>query len=125
MMNPMPGQCSLWLRSPEMLSVQNAKMRQLPLRTSQSTPTDLLAHFSYAEQGAHLFMEEALSGFVRLNPRSIQHKLWNGALANVFYQIHRCRRRRFNIDFGIGNPVFLEKALSHSTIATPRCCIDH
>lgn len=69
-------------------------------------------------------MEEAAPGLVRLNPLSIQHELRNSSLANVLYQVRRSGRRRFNINFGIGNPVFFEEALRDPAVAAPCCGVD-
>ena len=60
-----------------------------------------------------------MAGLVGLDPPSVEHKLWNGALAGMRDDGFGSARSGFDIDLGVGDAVLLEKALRLSAVAAP------
>jgi hypothetical protein len=84
-------------------------------RRSACRDTEALGHF---------FVEETLAGAVGLNPLAVDDELWDGPFAGVLdYFVDRAGRR-LNIDFGIGNIVLCQKALSFTAIGAPLGRVD-
>jgi len=73
---------------------------------------------------AHLLMQEALAGTVRLYPLAVNDKLRDGSLADVADHFIGGAGAGLDIDLGVGDLVFLEELLGFATIAAPRCGID-
>src|SRR5580698_7022682 len=64
-------------------------------------------------------MEEAASGPVGLHPLAVDDILRNRALADMLQYLFDGAWRGFDVDFGVGNPVLVEKALGFAAIAAP------
>ena len=69
-------------------------------------------------------MQEALAWAVRLDPFAIDYKLRNRSLAYVLDDLIRGARLDFDIDFGIGNLVFLEESFGFAAITAPWSGVD-
>ncbi len=72
-----------------------------------------------SQQLSHLVVEKAMAGLVGLDPSSVEHKLWNGALAGMRDDGFGGARGGFDIDLGVGDAVPVEKALRLSAVAAP------
>ena len=72
-----------------------------------------------AEEFFHLFVEEAFSGFVGLDPFAVEHELGNGALAGVGDDEVGCAGGGFDVDLSEGDVVGGEEALGFAAVAAP------
>src|SRR5215469_14771467 len=72
-----------------------------------------------AEEFGHFVVEEALAGFVRLDPFAVENKLGDGAFAGVGDDEVGCAWSGFDVDFVVGNVVSREEALGLATVAAP------
>ena len=61
---------------------------------------------------------------VRLDPLSIEDELRDGPLAHMLDDFCGGAGVGLNVDFGIGDPVFLKEAFGFAAIAAPRSGID-
>lgn len=64
-------------------------------------------------------MEEAFSRSIGLNPLSVENKLRNGTLAGVGDDLVGGAGSRLDVDFGKGDGVQVEEALSLAAVAAP------
>jgi len=71
-----------------------------------------------------LIVEEAATGFVRLEPFAVDDELGDGTLANMANYLGRGGRIGIYIDFGVFNPVIFEKLLGRPAISAPRGGVD-
>ncbi len=69
-------------------------------------------------------MKKALPWFIRLDPFSIEDKLWDRALTRVGNDVLRGAGRFFDIDLNVGNCVLVKKAFRLAAITTPVSGID-
>ncbi len=73
-----------------------------------------------AEELFHLVVEEALAGFVRLDPFAVEDELGDGSLARVGDDEIGCAWGAFDVDFLIGDIVCGEETLGLAAVAAPR-----
>ncbi len=72
-----------------------------------------------AEQYGHFLMEESVAGSIRLHPFAVDDELRDGPFAGVGDDFLRRTGRGFDIDFGMGNVMALEKAFGFATVRAP------
>jgi hypothetical protein len=67
----------------------------------------------------HLFVQETLTGAVRLNPLAINNELGDGAFSRVPNHLFSCSGGDFDVDFFVRNIVLLEEAPGHAAVRAP------
>src|ERR1700730_6359105 len=72
-----------------------------------------------AEEFGHLVVEEALAGFVGLDPFAVEDELGDGSLAGIGDDEVGCARGGFDIDLFVGDVVGGEEALGFAAVAAP------
>ena len=77
-----------------------------------------------AQEGGHLVVEKALSGFVGLDPFAVEYELGNGALAGVGDDEIGGAWGGFDVDLFVGDVVGGEEALSLATVSAPGGRVD-
>jgi hypothetical protein len=77
-----------------------------------------------AQTLGHLVVQESFSRAVRLNPLSVDHKLWNGPFARALHNFFGRTGNGFDIDFLIRNIVLLQESFGLAAIRTPCAGID-
>ena len=101
-------------------TAEDAKVRQEELpSTREECQRSRSGLEGDAEQLAHLCMEEAAAGLIRLYPLAVDDILGNRALADMPQYFFDGAWRGFDVDFGVRNPVLVEKALGFAAIAAP------
>lgn len=78
-----------------------------------------LASVNDSEQFRHFLVKKTFPGTIGLHPAAIDYKLWDGALANLPYNLLCGAGCSLDVDFAIRNVVFLEKCLGSAAIRTP------
>src|SRR5579859_5633107 len=94
---------------------------QIAFGTSTKRYFTALKTLRFRDAKAHmkLFVEQAATWLVGLEPFSIDHQLRNGALADMANNLSRGRRIGIHIDFGVFNPVVIEKLFGRPAISAP------
>jgi hypothetical protein len=64
-------------------------------------------------------VQESFAGTVGLHPPSINHKLWDGALAGVTNHLVGGAWRGLDVDLGVGDVVLRQKALGGAAFRAP------
>ena len=74
---------------------------------------------SDAEEFGHLFVEEALAGFVGLDPFAVEDELGDGSLAGVGDDEVGGAGGGFDVDFAEGDVVGGEETLGFAAVPAP------
>jgi hypothetical protein len=72
-----------------------------------------------AEEFGHFVVEEALAGFVGLDPFAVEDKLGDAAFAGLGDDGVGGSGDAFDVDFGVGDFVLGEEALGLAAVAAP------
>src|SRR5579859_3604895 len=75
--------------------------------------------YADAEEGSHLFVEEAAAGTVGLDPFSVEDELGDGAFAYVGDDLLGGAGDGFDIDFFEGDGMLIEETLGGAAVAAP------
>ena len=89
-------------------------MDYTPTRKNADTQNGL-----YAEEGSHLFVEEAASGTIGLDPFAVEDELRDGALADVGEDLLGGAGSDLDVDLGVRDGVLCEETLGSAAVAAP------
>jgi len=77
------------------------------------------SRFSNSQPLGHLFIEEAFTRAVGLEPFTIDDKLRNGAPTSALYHFFSSARRGFDVDFFVCNVMPLQEAFCLAAVGAP------